>query len=233
MKRIRALLLLALVLLAILAAAFLPLEEIVTELKEWAADRPAEAMLGTFALITAGFLLSLPASLMMMLGGFLFGLAKGLAVVWLAGLAASTLAFWVARTAARGWVERRIRRKAMFTAIDRAIRKKGFTVVFLTRIVMVLPFPALNYTLGLTGVRFRDYLAGSNTGMLPPYFLFVYLGTTVSSVTAIFSGTVTLERDEMIIGVLALGAVLLAVAIVARSAARMLRAELARATDSA
>ena len=231
MNRFRLLLLMVFTLLAILAAVYLPVEDIVVKLREWTAASPTQAMFGTCLFIVIGFLLMLPASLLMMLAGFLFGLAKGLTVTWVAGLMASTVAFWIGRTVARPWVERRIRRQSTFMAIDRAIQHKGFLVVLLTRIVMLLPFPALNYTLGLTGVRFRDYLAGSNIGMLPPYFLFVYLGTTVSNVASILDGSVSLERGEILFGTMALAAILLIVALIVRAAGRTLKSELAQTTD--
>jgi len=228
MTRIRALILLSLVLIIVLAAVFLPIDQIVMALREWAAAEPGKALLGTMLFISAGFLLMLPSSLLMMLAGFLFGLANGFAIVWMAGFLASTAAFWIGRTVARPWVERRVRRKGVFMAIDRAIQHKGFLVVLLSRIVMLLPFPALNYTLGLTAVKFRDYLAGSNIGMIPPYFLFVYLGTTVSNVTAFLNGSVSLDRNEIIVGVLALVVILLVVAFIVRAAARTLKSELKR-----
>ncbi|MEE4216352.1 MAG: VTT domain-containing protein [Xanthomonadales bacterium] len=217
-----------LVLLIALAAVFLPIEQIVMALREWATAEPGKALLGTMLFITIGFLLMLPSSLLMMLAGFLFGLVHGFAITWTAGLLASTAAFWIGRTAARPWVERLVRRKAVFIAIDRAIQHKGFLVVLLSRIVMLLPFPALNYTLGLTAVKFRDYLAGSNIGMIPPYFLFVYLGTTVSNVTAFLNGSISLGRNEIIVGALALAAIVLIVVFIVRTAARALKSELNR-----
>jgi len=230
-NRTRIIMLLTLATLAVLAAVFLPIEQAVAALQDWAAASPSQAMAGTLLFIVIGFLLMLPASLLMMLAGFLFGLAKGMLLIWLAGLLASTVAFWIARYAARPWIERRVKQRGLFQAIDRAIRRKGFLVVVLSRIVMLLPFPALNYTLGLTAVSFRDYVTGSNLGMLPPYFLFVYLGTTVSNLTAFLNGAVDLERDELIVGAVALGAILLAVALIVRTAARTLKAELAQVTD--
>lgn len=214
----------------VLLAVFLPVEQLLVALQQWADTHRAQAFYAVTGCIALGILLLGPSSLMMMLAGLLFGLAKGLAAVWVAGLIASTLAFWVGRSAARPWIERRFRRRPVFNAIDRAVSRKGFLVVLLTRIVMVLPYPILNYTLGLTGVRFRDYVAGTNIGMLPPFFLFVYLGTTVGSVAAIVNGSITLDRDELMVGIGALVAVLLAVGLIIRGAARVLREEMAAAT---
>lgn len=216
----------------LVAAAMLPLEQLLTSLQAWASDRGTIAFIAVTLVIALAFLVLLPASLFMMLGGFLFGTVKGLAAVWLAGLIASTLAFRIGRTVARPWIERRIRRHTVFMAIDRAVERKGFPVVFLTRIVMLLPFPWLNYALGLTSVGTKDYIAGSNLGMILPYFLFVYLGTTVSNVKAIINGQVDLERNELIAGGVVLAVVLLVVALIIRASARVLKTELSQSTDA-
>ncbi len=57
-----------------------------------------------------------------------------------------------------------------------------------SRLSPIFPFSLLNYTLGLTRVSWRAYLAASAIGMLPGTFLYVYLGSLVTSVTALASG---------------------------------------------
>ena len=166
-----------------------------------------------------------------MLAGFLFGLVQGCAVVLTANLIASTAAFWIGRSFARPWIERKIQRKATFVAIDRAIQRKGFLVVLLTRLVMVLPYPGLNYSLGLTSVSLRDYVLGTNIGSVPAFFLFVYLGTTVNDIAAIINGDISLEGREMLIGVSALLAVIFLVLLIVRIAAKVLKQELVAARE--
>ena len=48
-----------------------------------------------------------------------------------------------------------------FAAIDRAIGAQGRRIVFLLRLSPVFPFNLLNYALGLTRVRFADYVVAS------------------------------------------------------------------------
>jgi len=215
---------------ALLAAlAFLPLEQMLTDLQAWVRANERFAFLAVVLFITAGFLLLLPASILIMMAGFLFGLWQGFVGVWLATLLASSLAFWIARSAARRWIQRKIQRKPMFIAIDRAIQRKGLLVVILTRLVMILPFPGLNYTLGLTGVRFRDYLAGTMIGMIPPLFLFVFLGTTAGNISAIMRGEVSLDSIQLLIVILAAVAVVILVGLIIRMAGRVLKEEMTNA----
>jgi len=230
-KPLRILLPSILLLAVVLSAIFLPVEQIITGIQNWAEANPSSAVFIVTASIILATLLLLPVSLMTMLAGFLFGLAQGFAVVWFASLVASTTAFWIGRSFARPWVERRIHSKTTFVAIDRAIKRKGFLVVLLTRLVMVLPYPALNYSLGLTNVSLRDYVLATSIGGVPPFFLFVYLGTTVSDIAAIINGDVRLEGADMLIGLTALFVVIGLVLMIVRVAGKTLKEELVAASD--
>ena len=225
-KSPRALLLPILFLTVVLTAIFLPVEQIMTGVQNWAETNQSSAVFIVTAGIVLGTLLLLPLSLMTMLAGFLFGLAQGFVVIWVASLVASTAAFWIGRSLARPWIERKIHRKTTFVAIDRAIQRKGFLVVLLTRLVMVLPYPALNYSLGLTSVSLRNYMLATNIGGVPPFFLFVYLGTTVSDIAAIINGDVRLEGTEMVVGLAALLVVIGLVLLIVRVAGKTLKEEL-------
>jgi len=231
MKSPRALLPPFLFLALVLAAFFVPVELIITKTQHWAEVDQSTAVFVVTASIILGTLLLLPVSLMTMLAGFLFGLAQGFVVVWIANLVASTLAFWIGRSLARGWIERKIQRKSTFVAIDRAIQRKGFLVVLLTRLVMVLPYPALNYSLGLTRASAGDYLLATNIGCIPAFFLFVYLGTTVNDIAAIINGEVRLEGTEILIGLTALLVVAGIVLLIVRVAGKALKEELVTARE--
>jgi len=128
-------------LLAALAIAtiFLPLEEIMATIQTWVISHPSSAVFVVTASIALGTLLLLPLSLMLMLSGLLFGLLKGFLAAWVAFMIASSAAFWIGQTFARPWIERKIKRNALFSSIDRAVQRKGFLVVLLARLVMVIP----------------------------------------------------------------------------------------------
>lgn len=226
MKKPRALLFAILLIALALAAIFLPVEEIMTGIQTWVSGNPSSAVFVVTASITLGTLLLLPLSLMMMLAGLLFGLLHGFFVAWVAGMLAFSAGFWIGRTFARPWIERKIQRNAIFTSIDRAIHRKGFLVVLLTRLVMLIPYSMLNYSLGLTNVSFRDYFLASTLGAIPPFFLFVYLGTTVNDIAAIINGDISLEGRELMIGAIALTAVVGLVLLIVRIAGKTLKEEL-------
>jgi uncharacterized membrane protein YdjX (TVP38/TMEM64 family) len=120
--------------------------------------------------------------------GLVYGTFIGVLIVSPASVLGATGSFLIARYFARDWVERRLRVYPKFSAIDRAVEKQGFKVVLLMRLQPVLPFVLLNYALGLTRVRLRDYVVASWIGMLPATIVYVYIGSALKNVSDLFSG---------------------------------------------
>lgn len=114
--------------------------------------------------------------------------AVGTVAVSLGSVAGACVAFLLGRTLARDWVDQKVSGNTRFKALDEAIGKSGLKVVFLTRLSPLFPFNMLNYMMGVTKVRFRDYLIGSWIGMLPGTVLYVYIGTTAKSLTEVAAG---------------------------------------------
>jgi uncharacterized membrane protein YdjX (TVP38/TMEM64 family) len=97
------------------------------------------------------------------------------------------LGFLVSRYVARGLVETRLAGDPRLALIDRAIGAEGRKIVLLLRLSPVFPFSLLNYALGLTRVRFADYLLAS-IGMLPGTLLYVYSGKLAGDVATLAGG---------------------------------------------
>jgi uncharacterized membrane protein YdjX (TVP38/TMEM64 family) len=173
-----------------------------------------------YALATVAFV---PGSLLTLAAGAIFGLAKGTTVVLVAASIGASAAFLVSRYFARGLVERRLAGNAKFAAIDRAIGREGRRIVLLLRLSPVFPFNLLNYALGLTGVRFIDYLVAS-AGMLPGTLLYVYYGKVAGDLARLAGGAQA-ERGAGYYAVLGLGlvATVVVTAVVTRTARRALQ----------
>lgn len=139
------------------------------------------------AIYAAAVVALVPASLLTLAAGALFGVARGTAFTLLGATLGSAGAFLVSRYIARKTVERRVAGDARFEAIDRAIGERGFLIVLLLRLSPVFPFSLLNYALGLTRVRLRDFLLAS-VGMIPGTLLYVYSGRIAGDVAATVGG---------------------------------------------
>lgn len=180
---------------------------------------PVVFMVG-YVVATVAFV---PGSLLTLAAGAIFGLLWGTVWVFIGATTGATAAFLVSRYIARSAVERRLSDSAKFEAIDRAIERRGLRVVLLLRLSPVFPFNLLNYALGLTRVRLRDYLLAC-LGMLPGTLLYVYYGKVAGDVAALAAGMQP-ERGAGYYAVLALGlvatlAVTMVVTRLARSALR-------------
>ncbi len=173
----------------------------------------------TMALVSGGALTAA--------SGLIFGLGEGVLYSFLAAVIGSTGAFLIARHGARRWVERRVGGDRRFAVIDRAVGREGLKISFLLRLSPVFPFVLLNYALGLTQVRLRDYLLAA-FGMLPGTLLYVYLGKAAGDLSAALSGEVA--RGVGYYAFLGLG--LLATIVVTTIVTRIARRALAEATGA-
>ncbi len=149
--------------------------EAVRGLGPWAAI----AFIALYAVATVAWV---PGSVLTLASGVIFGLARGTLFTLVGATLGASLAFLVSRYLARGALERRIGADPRLTSMDEALRREGAKIIFLLRLSPVFPFNVLNYALGLTAVRLRDYVLASAVGMAPGTFMYVYAGFTAGQV---------------------------------------------------
>ena len=158
------------------------------------------AFIAAYAVACVAFV---PASLLTLAAGALFGVARGTIFVLIGATLGALGAFLIARYLARDWVAARVAKDPRFAAIDGAIAEQGRRVVFLLRLSPVIPFNVLNYALGLTTVRVADFVIAS-VGMIPGTLLYVYTGKLASVVVGA-SDAATPAKGPAFYAVLGLG----------------------------
>ena len=166
----------------------LPVNEWLLKLVERIRDMGGVGAAVFVAAYVAATVLLLPGSILTLGAGFAYGPVYGTLLVMVASNLGATMAFLLGRTVLRDRVARRIASDARFSAVDAAVGAQGFRVVLLLRLSPLFPFNLLNYALGLTRVRLRDYVLASVPGMFPGTLLYVYLGSLVTSVSQLTSG---------------------------------------------
>jgi uncharacterized membrane protein YdjX (TVP38/TMEM64 family) len=177
-----------------------------------------------FALVyAAATVLMVPGSLLTLAAGASFGLLPGFAAVLLGATLGASGAFLVSRHLARQRVEAWIARKPSFVAVDKAVAREGWKVVFLTRLSPLFPFNVQNYAYGLTRTSFWQYALASFFGMMPGTFLYVYVGTLGRSGLEAAAGGGGAERFRLALQVLGLLATLGVTILITRTAKRALR----------
>ncbi|MBO9999779.1 MAG: TVP38/TMEM64 family protein [Cyanobacteria bacterium SID2] len=127
-------------------------------------------------LYTFGTLLLLPSTPLNLSGGAIFGAWWGTLWTSVGAVIAAIAAFAFTRTVGRNWVAQRM--AGRWQAMDAEIRHGGTFYMFAIRLLPIIPYGLVNFTAGLTGIRFRDYLLGTASGTIPGVFPFVLLGSS-------------------------------------------------------
>jgi uncharacterized membrane protein YdjX (TVP38/TMEM64 family) len=127
--------------------------------------------------------LALPGTPLSLAGGYLFGGLWGTVYTVIGAGTGATLAFLLARFLGRDFVGKILRGKVQ--ALDEGIAGHGLQVIFILRLVPLMPFNLLNYAAGLSRVRLRHYIIATYVGIIPGTFAYVYLGSNLSSVGSV------------------------------------------------
>lgn len=146
--------------------------------EEWVEASGALGVLVFGAIYVMATLLLLPAAVLNIIAGALFGLAWGIGVVTASSMAAAVAAFLIARHLLRERIRQHYTRDGTPAAIDKALRSEGWRAVALLRLSPVIPFAVKSYLLGVSRVRMRDYVIGTFLGKLPGTIVLTSLGTT-------------------------------------------------------
>jgi uncharacterized membrane protein YdjX (TVP38/TMEM64 family) len=135
-----------------------------------------------FWIVALGVALSgaLPASLVGMAAGAVYGVGLGFVLTAAANLVGAGVAFAFSRSLLRGTVGRWVARHELACRIDAAVARDGWKLVCLLRLSPVMPFSATSYLLGVSSVRGMDYAAGT-LASLPPLLGYVFLGSVADA----------------------------------------------------
>ena len=123
-------------------------------------------------------LLLIPATLLTLTAGVVWGWWVGGLWVMAASSVASAIPYFIARSGSE-WVENKIKKRA--GSLYQRLRSEGFTTLLLMRLVPVVPYNVLNYASGLAAIRPRDYLLATFLGTIPGIFIFTYLADAISA----------------------------------------------------
>jgi len=212
----------------LVAVLLLPVTEWLTLGITWIETHPTLAWIAYVATYIVATVLVIPASILTLAAGFVFGLPLGVVLVSIGSVLGASAAFLVGRFFVREWVAKRIAGWPRFRALDRATRHDGFVIVLLTRLSPLVPFNLINYGLALTSVRFRDYFLASWIGMLPVTILYVYIGSVAKGVTELASGGAPSGMAGRVLLFVGLAATVLLTIIITRKATRTLSQHLER-----
>lgn len=187
--------LLAAVLLALVAVALTVPVPTPLELRDRVAALGTWAPL-TFLLVhTLATTAPIPRTAFSLSAGLLFGPWLGMALCLVASVASAAAGFAISRRLGGRAVRRlgpgRVR------MLEERLSSRGLLAVISARFVPFIPFAPLNYTFGVTSVRWRHYLVGTAIGLVPGTSAVVLFGDAVTgslspSLLAVFAVSGTL-----------------------------------------
>lgn len=134
---------------------------------------------GLYVVLTV---LLFPGAVITAAGGVLFGPAIGTLLAAVGATLGSAGAFLLAKRLGRTQVERVAGRR--IGRLDAWLERRGFLAILYLRLIPVVPFNALNYVAGVTGVSLRDFVAGTALGIVPGTFAFAALGGSFQDPTS-------------------------------------------------
>jgi len=108
--------------------------------------------------------------------GFVFGVFQGTVITLTGSLAGAVAAFYLARGLRCGLISR---------TAEFPWRADGLRLVFLARMVPVIPSSLVSYVAGASRMRFSSFFLATVLGSLPEIVLYTFLGRSVGQARAL------------------------------------------------
>ena len=190
MAQLKRFLPLAVMLLAIVAAFALGLDDYLSldqlerhraRLLDLVGRHPLSAPLAYMLIYAAAVALSIPGgAILTMTGGFLFGVVAGTCYVVIAATSGATIVFLIARTALGDSLRRRagpgVRR------MEAGFRENAFHYLLVLRLIPVFPFWLVNLVPAFLGVPLTTYVAATLVGIIPGSLVYASIGNGLGAV---------------------------------------------------
>lgn len=146
------------------------------------------AALGYMALYIAVVALSLPGGAIMTLaGGFLFGVLAGTALAVIAATIGATAIFLAAKHGLGDVLHRRMtagHSAGMLKRIELGLRENEISYLLIMRLIPAFPFFLVNLAPAFLGVRLRNYVIATFTGIIPGSAVYAWIGAGLGAVFA-------------------------------------------------
>ena len=121
----------------------------------------------------------LPGLAMTIAGGLVFGAVWGTVWTTVGANLGAVAAFLIGRYAARDLVEGMVEQNPTLQKIDQGVRKQGWRMLMVTRLVPIFPFNAQNYVYGLTDISLRTYVLVTLPTMVPATIAYTFAAGSV------------------------------------------------------
>jgi uncharacterized membrane protein YdjX (TVP38/TMEM64 family) len=144
---------------------------------EWSSSKSGNNSPTRFICVFAfSTMVFVPIYFMSLNSAVIYGFYPGFLYSVLGMLFSSTLFFWLSRLLAKPFIEGTLKeRYKRLYELDKLSEKNGFTASLFLR-VLPIHFNLVNIFLGVTKIRFRDYILATIVWMVPEIILLTYFG---------------------------------------------------------
>ncbi|CAI2370597.1 unnamed protein product [Moneuplotes crassus] len=134
---------------------------------------------GIFGALLCGY------SYCFILNNVLLVLLAGTSTCFIGFSIGSIIAMYIGRYLARSCIQKIHDRNKYLRALSICFKKSGLKIMFLLRLSPLIPYNLLNYVMGVYPITIMQFSI-ANLGMIPGILIYVYIGTAVSSIGALF-----------------------------------------------
>jgi len=118
-----------------------------------------------------------PASILTVVAGLVFGTLTGTLYAVLGSSIGAVVAYFFSKFLGSGflymWFGNQLR------TIEMMLNEQGIRIIFLLRLIPIVPFDLVNYAAGLVKVNIMNYIVGTFLGLIPATFAYTFLGDSL------------------------------------------------------
>ncbi len=118
----------------------------------------------------------LPNTVLVVIGGAVFGLAWGTMWSAIGATLGAIAAFYLSRYLIRDWITKRLSQTSAWQWLNHAVTCNALNCVLAARFTPISPFNVVNFLFGLTTISLRPYALGTAIGILPGTLAYTWLG---------------------------------------------------------
>lgn len=115
-----------------------------------------------------------PDAILAIAGGLIFGLVEGSIYIIIGAFFGSTLSFYLARY--YGEFLRKKLKSEKFLNINEQVEKNGFLIIFLLRLIPLVPFDIISYSAGFSSIKYKDFIFATAIGIVPGVLVYANIG---------------------------------------------------------
>lgn len=144
-------------------------------------------------------LLFIPATLITLLSGFLFGPIWGIVYTVLGSNSSAMLAYGVGRYFGQGVLDAE-QSSGLIQKYARQMRKNSFEAVLIMRLIF-LPYDLVNYLAGFLKIDWPAFLLATIIGSIPGTISIVLLGSSFGTLDELLTGEISLNPTALAISI--------------------------------